>query len=561
MHFLSKTIYCSIALASVGNALSTSLSGKRTSISQIRNEIEERRSSLIKRDDTDPALLYPEYNFSTPIDHFHNESKYEPHSNGSYPMRYWFDATYYKPGGPVIILQSGESDASGRLPFLQKGLLHDLAAATNGIGVVMEHRYYGTSFPTPDLSTKNLRFLTTEQALADAVYFAQNIAFAGLEQYGDLTSKTTAYLGYGGSYSGAFNAFLRVQYPDVFWGTISSSGVTKAIYDFWEYYEPVAEYAPQDCVAAQKTLTHIVDNILIGKNSTSLTSQLKNAFGLGDVTYDNDFASVLSGGIGNWQSLNWDPAISSPEFYNYCANISDTDIVYPATKNLSSTVTSLITKAGYNASSSLVNQMLNYIGYVNLTSVAPCTASNRTQDMCFSNHNLTYYHQDSLDDSWRSWPYQYCTQWGYLQTGSGVPANELPLISRTLDLEYETLICRDAFGIYNAPDTEAINKYGGYNISYPRLAIVDGEWDPWRPATPHAFGYGAQPRFSTASEPFILIPGAVHHWDENGVFPNQTTSTFPPATVADTQKTEVQFVKEWMEEWALKCLVQGGGCS
>ncbi|KAK1020113.1 hypothetical protein LTR33_019213, partial [Friedmanniomyces endolithicus] len=159
---------------------------------------------------------------------------YEPHSNGSYPMRYWFDATYYKPGGPVIILQAGEAPATGRLPILQKGILHQLAIATHGIGVVMEHRYYGTSMPTPDLSTENLRFLTTQQALADAAYFAQNIAFPGLEMYGDLTSKNTAYLGYGGSYSGAFNAFLRVQYPDVFWGTISSSGVTKAIYDYWE---------------------------------------------------------------------------------------------------------------------------------------------------------------------------------------------------------------------------------------------------------------------------------------------------------------------------------------
>ncbi len=99
----------------------------------------------------------------------------------------------------------------------------------------------------------------------------------------------------------------------------------------------------------------------------------------------------------------------------------------------------------------------------------------------------------------------------------GVPAGEEPLISRTLDLAYESLICNYAFGIYGPPDTDAVNKYGGYNISYPRLAIIDGEWDPWRPATPHAFGYGAQPRFSTASEPFILIPQAVHHWDENGV--------------------------------------------
>ena len=145
-----------------------------------------------------------------------------------------------------------------------------------------------------------MRFLTTEQAMADEAYFAQNIVFPGLEGK-DLTSNTTAYIGYGGSYAGAFNAYLRVLYPEVFWGTISSSGVVEAIYDYWAYYEPIATYGtswfigadrvalihgsgPSACIAAQRTLTHIVDNILIGKNSSDLTLQLKTAFGLENVT-------------------------------------------------------------------------------------------------------------------------------------------------------------------------------------------------------------------------------------------------------------------------------------
>jgi len=73
-------------------------------------------------------------------------------------------------------------------------------------------------------------------------------------------------------------------------------------------------------------------------------------------------------------------------------------------------------------------------------------------------------------------------------------------------------------------------------------------------------GYGAKPRVSTASEPFILIADAVHHWDENGLFSNQTTSTLPPQPVADTQKMEAMFVQEWMEEWKEHCLIHGG-CS
>lgn len=266
-------------------------------------------------------------------------------------------------------------------------------------------------------------------------------------------------------------------------------------------------------------------------------------------SHNDDFASVLAYGIEGWQGRNWDPALNDLSFDFYCGNITAGSILYPETASLKSTVEDLIKLGGHpREAKSLAIPMLNYIGYVNLTAVSGCRG---TLDSCFSNHNMAFYEQDDINQSWRSWPYQYCTQWGYLQTGSGVPPRELPLISRTQDLEYNTIICRAAFNITTPPDTEAINKYGGYGISYPRLAFIDGEQDPWRPATPHASPFidGVENRTSTTSEPFILIAGAVHHWDENGLFANETTKDLPPEPVADTQKIELRFVTEWMEEW------------
>ncbi|KAL8948946.1 MAG: hypothetical protein Q9222_004911 [Ikaeria aurantiellina] len=474
---------------------------------------------------------------------------YEPHSNGTFPLRYWFDASYYQDGGPVIVLQSGETDATGRLPFLQKGLLHQLAQATNGIGVVLEHRYYGTSFPTPDLSTENLRFLTTEQALADMAYFAQNVVFEGLEGK-NLTAPETAYFGYGGSYAGAFVAFLRVQYPEVYYGaikrTISSSGVTEAIWDFWRYYEPVREYGPPDCISTQTKLINVVDNIL--RNNTKYTPTLKSAFGLEDITYDDDFAQVLSYPIGGWQGRNWDPEVNDPSFYEYCDNITAPALVNNATANATITVHQLLAAGGYgNQTSTLTVPMLNFINYIQINYVAPVLDSGITFDEQYSTHNQTFYDQDDLSQDWRSWPYQYCTEYGYLQTGSGVPANELPLISRLLTLEYNSIICRDAFNITIPPDVERVNKYRGFDIAYDRLAIVDGEEDPWRGASPHS--PLAKNRTSTTERPFLLIADAVHHWDENGLFPNETTATLPPKPVAETQMAEVAFVKTWLEEF------------
>ena len=302
-----------------------------------------------------------------------------------------------------------------------------------------------------------------------------------------------------------------------------------------------------------------MDNILIGKKkNTKLTQTLKSAFGLGNLTYSDDFANELSSGVANWQSLNWDPELSSPEFYNFCDNLTSTHTLYPATESLRSTAADLISQGGYHPKPDLVTQFLNYIGYINLTVVEPCTSSNSTLDECYSQHDpAAYAETDYASQGWRSWAYQYCTEWGYLQTGSGVPKDQLPLISRTIDLEYTSLVCKYGFNITTPPNTDAVNKYGGYNISYPRLAFVDGQQDPWRPATPHAFAQGAKHRKSTVSEPFILIAGAVHHWDENGLFLNETTATLPPKPVVNAQRDERYFVQKWVSEYKYKCAEEG----
>ncbi|KAI2603632.1 peptidase S28 [Hypoxylon sp. NC1633] len=498
--------------------------------------------------DVDPATLYPEYNLSTPIDHFHNDSSYEPHSDGTFDLRYWYDTQYYKPGGPVIVLAGGETSGADRLPFLQKGIVYQLAKATGGVGVILEHRYYGTSIPVEDFSTQNLRFLTTDQALADTAYFAKNVKFDGLEDV-DLSPEKAPWIAYGGSYAGAFVAFLRVLYPDVYYGAISSSGVPEAIYDYYQYFEAAAVYGPPACVETTQKLTHIIDNILIGKAGTDYVAQLKAVFGLPNVTYDNDFASAINGGIYGLQSLNWDPSQSSNSFFQYCSNVSSDSVLYPRTEARRASIEKLIAVGGYKHElDSLANRFLNYVGYVNLTSVSRCRGS---QDGCYSTHDSSFYAADDINQSWRLWPYQYCTQWGYLQTGSGVPEDQLPLISRTIDLDYSSIICRESFNITKPSDVEYINRLGGFNISYPRLAFIDGEWDPWRAAGVHALEVPERP--NTPSSPYILIANAVHHWDENGVFPNETRLGFPPAPVADTQEQIARFVQGWVQEFTGKC--------
>lgn len=510
---------------------------------------------LHSRDAPKASALYKPHNISVPIDHFHNDSRYAPHSDGMFNLRYYFDAQYYRKGGPVIVLNGGETSVVGRLPYLQKGIVAQLAQATGGIGVILEHRYYGTSFPTPNITTENLRFLTTEQALADQAYFAANVVFPGLEHL-NLTAPGTPYIAYGGSYAGAFVAFLRIQYPDLYWGAISSSGVTEAIYDFWEYYEATRKYAPADCVDTQGKLVSIIDTILkSGDNST--IKALKSAFNASSFTYNDDFANTITLSFGFWQSLNWDPSVSDPTFFEYCGNITSDKPLFPNTQPLASTVPKLIEAGGMgHLSSNLTNRMLNFIGWSTAEYIDACDG---TLDECYGSHNASdpKYTDKSIDNQGNlSWPYQYCTEWGFLQSGSTVPPNLPALISRLITIDYNMLICKYAFNITSPPDTDRVNKYGGFNISYPRLAIIGGEADPWRAASPLAT-LDVPTRLndtSTVDQPIILIGGkAVHHWDENGIFANQTTPDLPPAPVRNAQAQLAQSVEAWMSEWYLHC--------
>lgn len=504
------------------------------------------------------------YNFSVPVDHFHNETKYEPHSDDFYDLRYWIDDTYYKPGGPVILIASGEITSVLRLGYMEQGIGKILSEATGGLTVVLEHRYYGTSYPVPDLSTKNMRFLDTEQALADYSYFARHIQYPGLEKY-NLTSHTTPYITYGGSYAGTFVALLRKLYPDDFWGSISGSGVPELFFEFWQYLEAIRIFGDEECVDMAAKLVRIVDNVLTNTDRTA-AKKLKGFFGFEDLA-DDDFAYYINQGPMSLQGSVWDPDFDSSYLAEYCAAITTGRALYASTQSIHADANDILVAAGYyDETHDLLPRLLNWIGHgrtIKKKDLETCEKEGGTSDF-FANNCFTK--RGALDDvsipqgMIRPWTYQTCTQWGFFVTGSGVPEGKLPLMSRLVDVDYASLWCPEAFGIPADPDLHSINKYGGFNFSHSRLAFVDGSHDPWRQAGVHALGINKD-RQSTDSEPFILIDGGVHHWEQYGPKPNATGSWLPPPDVKRAQDEEVRFVKVWLEEFAQErgTVAQGDG--
>jgi len=86
--------------------------------------------------------------------------------------------------------------------------------------------FYIVIFHFRDMSTTNLVYLSSEQALADLAEFIVDIPTT-------LGIPTSAkWIVFGGSYPGSLAAWLRMKYPHLVHAAVSSSGPLLAKVDF-----------------------------------------------------------------------------------------------------------------------------------------------------------------------------------------------------------------------------------------------------------------------------------------------------------------------------------------
>ncbi|THH30673.1 hypothetical protein EUX98_g3527 [Antrodiella citrinella] len=474
--------------------------------------------------------------FKQPVDHF------DPSITRHWRQRYWINTRHYRPntGAPVIVLDGGETNGYDRMPFLDTGIVDILAKATGGVGVVLEHRYYGTSRPAHDLTTDSLRFLNNSQSLQDSANFMANVKFPGIGE--DLTAPNTPWIYYGGSYAGARAAHMRVLYPDLVYGAIASSGVTHASIINWEYAEIIRKAADPKCSKHLEKSIKAIDHLL----ETGLRTPLKQLFGLGELQHDEDFVALLADPIGNWQAKNWDPAVGSTEFDQFCAAL---DRPIMPRMDLNETLfynheTDMVTlPSGIEISLAV----LNYAQYIKEKFVSQCPEEDGVEK-CFGTFDDEKFQEFSIFDTWRLWTFQVCTEWGYFTTAPPDPDHPR-IVSKLLTLEYESMICRQAFPpgkfftVPAFPNVTIVNALGDFDIAADRLAIIDGEVDPWKPCTPHS-SY-AKDREDTILRPFKLIPNGVHHYDEFGL---KNIEDEPPE-ILKIHKEMIHFVQEWLKDF------------
>ncbi|KAI8079162.1 serine carboxypeptidase S28-domain-containing protein [Thamnidium elegans] len=221
-----------------------------------------------------PNEKYGGFFMKMPLDHFNNTG-----NNKTFYNKYWVNTDHYKPNGPIILYNVGESAADESAILVTNSTMAQLAEKLNGIIIIMEHRFYGSSGPNVTTFFVNLETFNTKQALADMAYIFHNIIVPPVPQ--------TKVIVYGCSYSGSLAAWAKDTYPNLFFATVSSSAPVQADVDFYKYFDPIINYGPKHCVSSLQGVISYIDNILYN-GSTSQVTELKKVFysqNLLDVTF------------------------------------------------------------------------------------------------------------------------------------------------------------------------------------------------------------------------------------------------------------------------------------
>ncbi|KAK1047652.1 hypothetical protein LTR74_017721 [Friedmanniomyces endolithicus] len=469
-------------------------------------------SYLSRREISINASDYPAYHIEIPVDH------YNASDNRTYENRYWVNAQHYKIGGPVFYFDSGEQNASPLVPyFLYEAAgpssVMTLARRFNGLAIIFEHRFYGDagvgSFPFPMNASgmaeggyEAYKYLTTEQALQDPVYFAHNFQPPGLEPYWSLLDPTySPWVWLGGSYPGIRGAQMRVRNPETFFATWASSAPTEAAVDMWTYYAQAERSMTRNCSTDYTHVTNYVDSVLANGTNTEMnqlkldlyTAVLSGTGGVKPETVNQTEAEQLSSAaVGNYLLL----PLSFYQYYGFEASVKpfcDTMETFnqthiPTTDN-SGTAPAIASESGIALTHNITaawDAFLVGIAEIDYDSIP--------------------YHDDPIQDN--SWMWQYCSEYGYYQVGN--PSNPHTIESRFISLALFQSACNATFpvGLPPTPNVAAPNKYGGWHINPSNTMFASGEYDPWRALSPASTEIGGPNRTTSQVIPACNVPPA-----------------------------------------------------
>ncbi|ERN16345.1 probable serine protease EDA2 isoform X2 [Amborella trichopoda] len=371
-------------------------------------------------------LTDEEHWFNQTIDHF------SPTDHRVFEQRYYEYLDYFRvPDGPIFLMICGESTCNGIVNDYSAVLAKKFGAAL----ISLEHRYYGKSSPFNVLTTENLRFLSSKQALFDLAVFRQYYQDS-LNVKWNRSNIENPWFVFGVSYSGALSAWFRLKFPHLTCGSLASSGVVLSIFNFTEFDKQVGVSAGPDCKGALQEITRLVEQRLLDNEIA-----VKSLFGAEKLERNDDFLYLLA-----------DAAVTAFQYGNpdqLCVPLVDAK---KSGKDLVDAYASYVKKYYINTPGQLETYDRRYLGNTTLSS----------------------------DSGSRLWWYQVCTEVAYFQVA---PSND-SIRSSKLDARYHLDLCRDVFGEDLYPDVYLTNiYYGGTRIAASKIIFTNGSQDPWRHAS------------------------------------------------------------------------------
>ena len=412
--------------------------------------------------------------FDQRLDHF------DLNNAATWKQRFFVNSEHYRndSNAPVFLMIGGEGEASKK--WMHEGAWIHYAEQFGALCLQLEHRYYGKSHPTSDLSIKNLSYLTSEQALADLAEFVK-----AMKLHYKLAD-TQKWIAFGGSYPGSLAAWAREKYPELIYGSISSSGPLLAKVDFQEYFDVVksslASYSVE-CVAAVTrsfAQVEILLKHLIGQRN--LDEKFKTCTPIKDSIESHlDISSFFENLASNFAGVVQYNKDNSPHATITIDEVCDVMV--------NTTVGPPVTRLA------MVNSML----------------LNQSREKCLD-YKYDKMIAEMKDPSWnskvaegmRQWTYQTCNEFGFYQTSE----NRSSMFGDRFGVDYFIRQCMDIYS--DSMDSKYLEQvvsttnqyYGALKPNTTNVLYVHGSIDPW-----HALGLTTS---NNHKRPTIYINGTAH---------------------------------------------------
>merc|ERR1719242_2978591 len=379
---------------------------------------------------------FPEQFLDQLLDHF------DATNTKRWPQRYWENLNVYAGEGLAFLHIGGEAEANPR--WLDYGAWYKWAQENGAALFVLEHRFYGESKPTEDMSGENMKYLSSRQGLEDAARFISEM---------NRRHNLTTWITFGGSYPGSLSAWMRLRFPHLVSGSVSSSGPLFAKLDFSEYLQVVMDAldttGPGCNVALEEALA-TAEMMVADEASWGELSSLFSTCTPLDGNVENDVKSFMELLIDNLAGIVQYSGLQSQDIFSVCGILTDESLGSPL-ERLGAVNTMMLGENGEEC-----------LDHTYETFIAQLKDINCRGSFC-----------------WRPWIWQTCTEFGWYQTTN----QESGIYGSSLDLGFFEQWCQDAFG----PDFthEVLEKnvygsnieYGGMNPDVDNVVFVHGTID------------------------------------------------------------------------------------